>query len=47
MHSSELDIERFKGRSYKCVATCDFQLRGILTSVDSDGPVEPPFKLRN
>ena len=26
--------------------TLDFQ-RGILTSVDSDEPVQPPFKLRN
>ena len=27
--------------------TCDFQQCGILTSVDSDKPVQPPFKLRN
>ena len=27
--------------------TCDFDLCGILTSVDSDEPVQPPFKLRN
>ena len=26
---------------------CDNQQCGILTSVDSDEPVEPPFKLRN
>ena len=26
---------------------CDFQQCGILTSVDSDKPVQPPFKLRN
>ena len=26
--------------------TCDFQQCGILTSVDSDEPVLPPFKLR-
>ena len=25
----------------------DFQHCGILTSVDSDEPVQPPFKLRN
>ena len=25
--------------------TCDFQQCGILTSVDSDEPVQPPFKL--
>ena len=27
--------------------TCDFQHGGILTSVDSDEPVQPSFKLRN
>ena len=27
--------------------TCDFQQCGILTCVDSDKPVQPPFKLRN
>ena len=27
--------------------TCDFQQCGILTSVDSDEPMQPPFKLRN
>ena len=27
--------------------TCDFQQCGILTSVDSGKPVQPPFKLRN
>ena len=27
--------------------TCDFQQCGILTSVDSDEPVQPPFKVRN
>ena len=26
---------------------CDFQQCGILISVDSDEPVQPPFKLRN
>ena len=28
-------------------ATCDFHQCGILTTVDSDEPVQPPFKLRN
>ena len=28
-------------------ATCDFQQCGILTSVDLEEPVQPPFKLRN
>ena len=27
--------------------TCDFQQCGTLTSVDSDEPVQPSFKLRN
>ena len=27
--------------------TCDFQQCGILTSVDSDEPVQPHFKLRS
>ena len=27
--------------------TCDFQQCDILTSVDSDEPVQSPFKLRN
>ena len=27
--------------------TCDFQQCGILTSVDSDESVQPPFKIRN
>ena len=26
---------------------CDFQKSGIVTSVDSDEHVQPPFKLRN
>ena len=28
-------------------ATCDFQQCCILTCVDSDEPLQPPFKLRN
>ena len=32
---------------YKWAATCDFQQCGSLTSVDSDKPVQPPYKLRN
>ena len=31
----------------KWAVTRDFQQCGILTSVDSDEPVQPPFKLRN
>ena len=29
-----------------CAVACDFQQCGILTCVDSDEPVQPPFKLR-
>ena len=32
---------------YNLAMTCDFQQCGILTSVDSDEPWQPPFKLRN
>ena len=35
----------FKG--LHLAATCDFQQCGILTSVDSEEPVQPPAKLRN
>ena len=31
----------------KRAATCDFQQCGILISVDSDKPVQPPVKPRN
>ena len=31
----------------KWAATCDFQQCGILTSVDSDEPIQPACKLRN
>ena len=31
----------------KCAVTCDFQQCVILTSVDSDKPLQPLFKLRN
>ena len=31
----------------KRAVTCDFQQSGILTCVDSDEPVQPPFELRN
>ena len=34
-------------RKVKGVVTCDFQQCGILTSVDSNEPVQPPVKLRN
>ena len=31
----------------KWAVTCDFQQCGILTCVDSDEPVQPPFRRRN
>ena len=36
-----------KPESSKWAATCDFEQCGIWISVDSDQPVQPPFKLRN
>ena len=37
-----------QGGKINCyTGTCDFQQCGILTSVDSDEPVQPPIKLRN
>ena len=35
-----------QGINHIRAVTCDFQQCGILTSVDSDKPVQPPFKLR-
>ena len=32
---------------HNLATTCDFQLCGILTSVDSDEPVQSPVMLRN
>ena len=40
------NIQHDKGCDNKC-AMIDFQQYGILGSVDSDEPVQPPFKLRN
>ena len=34
-------------KKYLKTATCDFQQCCILISVDSDEPMQPPFKLRN
>ena len=39
--------EQFENDIIVDAPTCDFQQCGILTSVDSDMPVQPPFKLRN
>ena len=37
----------YRGNLDKGAVTCDFQQCGILISVDSDEPVQPPVKLRN
>ena len=42
-----MNIEYFMGCVHYMSVTRDFQQRGILTSVDSDEPVQPSFKLRN
>ena len=39
--------ENDQGIKKKRAATCDFQQCGILTSIDSDQPMQAPFKLRN
>ena len=40
-------IKTLKYKEYIWTATCDFQQCGIFTSVDSDEPMQPHFKLRN
>ena len=43
-----LQIYSVDDKNYQIRAVaCDFQHIGILTSVDSDEPVQPPYKLRN
>ena len=42
----EDEFSRIKAHRSWAVA-CDFQQCGILTYIDSDEPVQPPFKLRN
>ena len=37
----------YKLQLFSMSRACDFQQCGILTSVDSDEPVHPTFKLRN
>ena len=39
--------ENDQGITQKRAATCDFQQCDILTSVDSDQPMQALFKLRN
>ena len=38
---------KWLGTGTKIAAACDFQQLDILTSVDSDEPLQHPFKLRN
>ena len=48
--SSIVDIARDCAEFYvkpKWAATCDFPQCGVLISVDSDKPVQPPIKRRN
>ena len=44
-YTDQLMVQLFEDN--KLAATRDFQQFGILTSVDSDEPVQPPFKPRN
>ena len=39
--------DTFVNKNNYLAATCDFQQFDMLTSVDSDEPLQPPFKLRN
>ena len=49
MSLRNLDIRQAQWEHWEriCAVSWDFQQRGILTCVDSDEPVQPPFKLRN
>ena len=40
------DLNEYFFSSCKWAAACDFQQCGILTYLDSDKPVQPPFKHR-
>ena len=42
-------LATFSVNSMPCIwaVICDFQQCGVLTSVDSDNPLQPPFKLKN
>ena len=44
---AESEADEVSWSEYIWAVTCDFQQFGILTSVDSDAPVQPSFKLRN
>ena len=43
----KLEADKKTAKINKVSCACDFQQSGILTSVDSDEPVQPPFRLRN
>ena len=45
--NSETPMLTYPERLEVWAMTCDFQQCGVLTSVDSDKPVQPPFMLRN
>ena len=45
--TSEVTLEWEGCLKYIWAVTCDFQRCGILTRIDSDKPVQPPFKLRS
>ena len=48
MKTSLLDTEMTEAIYKRQMSmTCDFQQCGILTCVDSDEPVQPPFRRRN
>ena len=40
------DLFVYFRKKHTWAATCDFQQCCLLTSVDPDKPVQPPFKLR-
>ena len=46
-HPIFTDILVEKWATINIIMRLDFQQCGILTCVDSDGPGQPPFKLRN
>ena len=45
--ATALPKKKKKKKKHNLTMTYDFQQCGILTSVDSDEPVQPPLKLRN
>ena len=47
LNQGDLGLSLQENRHEIGAVTCDFLQCGILTSVDLDKPVQPPFKLRN